>query len=104
MLVRTVSESESCGEGTETMILKLSKEEKTQIITHIQRYFREERGEEIGELAAGFWLDFMIEQIGPFTYNQAISDIQVVLTQKMESLEEDIHALKIPIKLTYQKN
>lgn len=83
------------------MNLKIPKEQKMQIIGRVQQYFREERGEEIGELAAEFLMDFIIKQTGPFIYNQAVEDVQAVLTQKMASLDEDVYALKMPIKITY---
>ena len=84
-----------------TMNLKISKEQKTQIIGLIQHYFREERDEEIGDLAAEFLMDFMVKQLGPFIYNQAVEDVHTILIQKMASLEEDIDALKVPIKVSY---
>ncbi len=82
------------------MNLKIPKEQKTQIVAMVQQYFREERGEEIGDLAAEFLIDFMIKQMGPFIYNQAIEDVQAVLNQKMAALEEDVYALKMPLKLS----
>ena len=82
------------------MNLKIPKEQKTQIVGVIQQYFRDERSEEIGDLAAEFLIDFMIKQMGPFIYNQAVEDVQAVLNQKMAALEEDVYALKMPVKLS----
>jgi uncharacterized protein (DUF2164 family) len=86
------------------MILKMPKDQKIQMINLIQQYFREERDEEIGDLAAEFLMDFMIQQISPWIYNQAIHDVQTIISQKIALLEEDVDALKMPIKLSYQKN
>ena len=86
------------------MILKIPKEQKIQLISLVQQYFRAERDEEIGELPAEFLMDFMIKQISPFIYNQAINDVQAIVSQKMAVLEEDIDALKMSIKLSYQKD
>ena len=83
-----------------TMNLKIPKEQKTQIVAMVQQYFRDERSEEIGDLAAEFLIDFMIKQMGPFIYNQAVEDVQAVLNQKMAVLEEDVYALKMPVKLS----
>ncbi|NLY74724.1 MAG: DUF2164 domain-containing protein [Firmicutes bacterium] len=83
------------------MLQKIPREQKTQIISLIQQYFREERDEEIGNLAAELLLDFIIKQIGPYLYNQAIDDVQTVITQKTALLESDVDALKIPLKLSY---
>lgn len=82
------------------MNLKIPKGQKAQIVAMVQQYFRDERGEEIGDLAAEFLIDFMIKQMGPFIYNQAIEDVQAVLNQRMAALEEDVYALKMPLKLS----
>jgi uncharacterized protein (DUF2164 family) len=80
----------------------MPREQKTQIISLVQQYFRKERDEEISDLAAEFLMDFMIKQISPFIYNQAINDVQSIVSQKMALLEEDVDILKMPIKLSYQ--
>ncbi|HEY8464929.1 MAG TPA: DUF2164 domain-containing protein [Bacillota bacterium] len=85
------------------MGLKISREQKMQLIRMVQEYFRKERDEEIGDLAAEFLLDFVTKQITPFIYNQAIDEVQALLTQKTAALEEDIYALKMPLKLKYSK-
>lgn len=76
--------------------LKLPKENKKELIERIQAYFYEERAEEIGELAAGFLLDFMIKEIGPVIYNQAINDARKLIEEKMLSIEEDLHVMEKP--------
>lgn len=65
----------------------LSKEARKQAITEIQGYFLTERDEELGELAAGFMLDFFLAKIGPSVYNQAIRDAQAYMTEKVEDME-----------------
>ena len=74
--------------------LKLPQEQKKQIIKSVQEYFHEERSEEIGELSAEFLLDFMVKEIGPAIYNQAISDAIKLVGEKMSYLEDDLHALE----------
>ena len=44
--------------------IKLSREQRRGAIAAIQRYFEEERGESVGELAAMLFLDFLVEEIG----------------------------------------
>lgn len=51
-------------------------ETKKELVSAIKRYFLNERDEEIGDLAAAFFLDFVLETIGPSIYNQAIRDAQ----------------------------
>ncbi len=86
------------------MVLKIPKEQKQQLILLVQQYFRDERDEEIGDLPAEFLIDFMMKQLGPIIYNQAIDDLQTVMSQKMTSLEEDMYALKMPVKLSYRND
>ena len=65
---------------------KLEKEQKEQIISQIQKYFLEERDEEIGNLSAALFMDFMIKQVGPAIYNQAIKDAYTLVSKKIEDL------------------
>lgn len=66
--------------------IELSKEQKRQAIQHIREYFATERDEEMGDLAAEILLDFMTQKIGPIYYNQAISDVQKYMNEKIEDL------------------
>lgn len=86
------------------MIIKMPREQKMQIVSLVQQYFSEERDEEIGNLAAELLMDFICKQISPYIYNQAIDDVQSIVSQRMTSLEEDIYAMKMPIKLSYPKD
>lgn len=80
--------------------LKLTKEQQDDAIRTIQSYFEEERGEELGDLAAWGVLDLFMTQLAPYIYNQAISDARTTTNQRMASLEEDLFALerKLPPK------
>ncbi len=65
---------------------KLTKEIKQQIIFDIQKYFSDERDEEIGNLSAELLLQFIIEKVGPAIYNQAIHDAHSFVSEKIEEL------------------
>ncbi|MUG46805.1 DUF2164 family protein [Paenibacillus woosongensis] len=75
--------------------LKLPREQREQMISLIQEYFEVERGEQIGDLAADGMLEFFLKQIGPYVYNQALSDSRQLVNERMASLEEDIYALEL---------
>ncbi|MCP3738968.1 DUF2164 domain-containing protein [Rossellomorea sp. BNER] len=79
------------------MYIRLKKEEKDDLRGRIQTYYYEQTGDEIGELAAEHWLEFIIKEIGPYLYNQAVTDSKDVLMDKMLQLEEDLYALKRPL-------
>jgi uncharacterized protein (DUF2164 family) len=85
------------------MVVKLPKEQKDMIIQHIQTYFLNERGEEIGELAAGNFLDFFMKELEPYFYNNAVEEVRTLVEQRMAGIEEDIYAMKRPIHLHRRK-
>jgi uncharacterized protein (DUF2164 family) len=77
--------------------IRLPREATIRMKEQIRHYFMEERGEEIGELAADNLLDFMLRELGPFVYNQAVQDARTTLMQKAAAMEEDLFALERPI-------
>ena len=70
----------------ESRKLTLSKEDREKLILEIQEYFIEEREEELGNLAAGFMLDFIINNIAPTFYNQGIRDSMKYMNERVEDL------------------
>jgi uncharacterized protein (DUF2164 family) len=50
--------------------LELTKQQRTDAIASMQRYF-EENLEPIGDMPAGLLLNFFLEEVGPAIYNQA---------------------------------
>ena len=81
------------------VVLKISREHKALLVHNMQSYFETERSEKIGELAGGNLLDFMIKQLGPIIYNQAIGDARTVVMQQMERMKDEIHVLEQPLEL-----
>lgn len=77
---------------------KLPREHKLEIVSSIQDYFQTERFEVIGDLAAENLLDFMLKELSPYVYNQAISDVRTMIEQKMGSLDDEMYALEKPIR------
>lgn len=64
------------------------------MISEIQRFFYEERNEEIGLIAAENAFEFIKNHLGPHFYNEAIKDARLIVEQKMNSLEEDLYSLE----------
>jgi len=77
--------------------VKLSKEQKADLVGSVQAYFEEERSESIGELGAGQFIDFMIKELGPYIYNQAIEDSRKLIMDKMNQLDDELYTLERPI-------
>jgi uncharacterized protein (DUF2164 family) len=71
--------------------LELEKPQRTAAITSIQRYFAENL-EPIGDLPAGLLLNFLLEEIGPVIYNQAIADAQTRMAQRVSDLNGELFA------------
>ncbi|WP_404329874.1 DUF2164 domain-containing protein [Mesobacillus maritimus] len=67
---------------------ELSKSTKEEMAAEIQKYFMEERGEELGDLAARLMLDFITEKLGPHFYNLGVQDSYRFMSQKLEDLFE----------------
>lgn len=66
--------------------IKLSKETKDHMIAEIKRYYLNERDEELGDLAASLFLDFIIEELAPEFYNQGVYDSCDFMKDKCEDL------------------
>jgi uncharacterized protein (DUF2164 family) len=71
--------------------IKISKENKEEMRNHIINYFSEERDEDLGDLASQLLLNFFIEELAPYVYNQGIEDAHVYVKDKVD----DLFALQI---------
>ena len=69
------------------MAIKLTKEIEKKLIASIKRYAEENLDEEIGDLKASLLLDFCLREIGPSVYNQAITDAQAYLQERLIDLD-----------------
>lgn len=72
----------------------LSEKAREQCTKDIVAFFEEERGEEIGVIAAGDVLDFFLQSIGPDIYNKAIDDAKKTVQKQLEALDFEIDLLK----------
>lgn len=77
--------------------IKLSREQKQQLINNVKRYFETERDENLGDLAAENLIEFMLKQLGPVAYNAALSDARLTVMEQMQRLEEEIYSLEQPV-------
>jgi uncharacterized protein (DUF2164 family) len=71
--------------------LELTKQQRADAIASIQRYF-EENLEPVGDMPAGLLLNFLLEEIGPLIYNEAIADAQTRLSQRVADLNGELYA------------
>ena len=73
------------------MTIELPKDARAQAIASIERYFRENMEEKIGNVAAGGLLGYFLEEIGPLVYNQAVADVQERLQARIAELDIEVH-------------
>ena len=73
------------------MAIELSKETRVALISSIQSYFDEQMDDEIGQMKAGFLLDYFLKEIGPAVYNQAIRDAAAYFQEKAGDLDHSCY-------------
>ena len=74
------------------MDIELAKEVRSQAVASIERYFRENLEERIGNIQAAALLNYFLEEIGPSIYNQAVSDAQDQMQRRVSELDIECHA------------
>ena len=73
------------------MSIELSSEARKEAIASIERYFRENMEEPIGNIAAGALLGYVLEELGPIVYNKAVADVQERLQARITEVDIEIH-------------
>ena len=74
------------------MNIELPKDARAQAVASIERWFRENADEPIGNIQAAALLNFLLAEIGPSIYNQAIADAQQRLLARVAELDIECHA------------
>ncbi len=73
------------------MTIEISKEARKEAVASIERYFQENMEERIGNIAAGALLGFILEEIGPLVYNQAVAEVQERLQSRISEIDIEVH-------------
>lgn len=71
--------------------IEINKENKEEMRGYIIEYFSKERDENLGDLASQLLLDFFIDGLGPYIYNQGVEDAHLYMKDKLD----DLFALQI---------
>ena len=69
------------------MPIELNRDARSQAVASIERYFAEELDQRIGNIAASALLNFFLEEVGPLVYNQAVSQVQERLQERVQELD-----------------
>ena len=73
------------------MAIDISAEQRKEAIASIERYFRENMDEKIGNIAAGALLGYFLEELGPVVYNKAVADVQERLQARVSEVDIEVH-------------
>lgn len=68
------------------MAIELTKEEVTEIVPSLKRYFRDELDQELSDMRAGFLLDYIMTEIAPLAYNRGVKDAESFFRAHLEDL------------------
>lgn len=68
------------------MEIELNKEVRVVLIESLKRYYWNERNEELSNLGAELLLDFIVNDIGPYIYNEAVEDSYAYMNERIEDL------------------
>lgn len=81
-------------------LVKLPEAARKEAASSLKRYFVEELDQEIGDLKATLVLDYVLAEIGPAIYNQAIADAHRFFEGRLGDLE----GLAFPAEFPYWKS
>jgi uncharacterized protein (DUF2164 family) len=73
------------------MTIKLNAEAHNRFIASIKRFSEESLDDEMGDLKASLLLTFVLREIAPTIYNQAITDAQTRLQDAVMDLDGSCH-------------
>ncbi len=85
------------------MAIKLKDDVRKKLIATIQSYCEENMNESIGDLKAGFLLEFMLKEIGPAVYNKAIADAQAYFQERVTDLDGCCYEPEVGQRITRRK-
>ena len=69
------------------MAVTLSKDAKAKLLPSLQRFFEDELDVELGEMKVHLVLDYLLKEVGPLVYNQAIKDAETFVSGRLSDLE-----------------
>lgn len=68
------------------MPIRLTPDQRKKAIHSLGRYLEQELEQNIGEMQAGFLLDYFLSEMAPIAYNQGVSDARRFLEEKIEDM------------------
>lgn len=74
-------------------VIQLSDKQRKQLISEIEAFYLDIRGEEIGIIEEQQILDLFCEHLAPIVYNKALDDSMCWLKERVENIEVDYYSL-----------
>ena len=74
--------------------IKIESKRKNELVIELQSYLQDELDLEVGQFDADFLLDFMVKNLGPAIYNQALNDSLKVFESKMMDVSDGIYEIE----------
>ena len=68
----------------------ISNEKRSKFTDEFIQFFKEERGEQIGIIAAENLLDFFLQHLGMDIYNMGVEDAKTFFKKRFEDIEMDM--------------
>lgn len=73
------------------MTIKLKPDAQARFIASIKRYCAENLDDTIGDLKASLFLEFVLREMGPCIYNQAVADAQARIQDAVVELDSSCY-------------
>jgi uncharacterized protein (DUF2164 family) len=73
------------------MAIDLPKETQQDAIKSLQKYFELNMDGKLGNIAATWLLEFIVEEIGPSIYNKGVADAQARIQARLTELDYEVH-------------
>jgi uncharacterized protein (DUF2164 family) len=78
-------------------LIAIPDDARKRAITSIRRFFADTLDEEIGDLKATLVLDYVLTELAPTVYNQAIADARAFFEERVADLDGVCHRKEFPL-------
>jgi len=78
----------------------LSRDDREIVLSRLREHLRDERGEDVGDLAAVMLYDFIAADIAPFFYNEGLAAAQEVLRRAGDAVEAELDSARLLPRMT----
>jgi uncharacterized protein (DUF2164 family) len=80
--------------------VNLDRDDREIVLARLREHLRDERGEDVGDLAAVLLYDFIAADVAPFFYNEGIAAAQEVLRRAGDAVESELDSARLLPRIT----